>query len=500
MSNRTRVTGMYSGLDTEGLISQLMEAKKKKVDIVKKDQMSIKYKQDAWGELNKKVKSLFSNVGSLRFESSFMKKKTESSDNSVATVVASDNAMVSTQKLKVKELAQNAYLTGAELRFPEGADIEEGEKITSGTLLSDLGISGDVTIKVGNGETETIDTTDMTVGSLVSKLSQKGVDAKFDVNTQRIFIGAKKDGAAGDFEIGGSAANALGLTEGAGAKKIEGKQGTIELNGVEFHSDNNVYDINGMTITAKKETADDEEVVLNTTKDTSAIYDMVKKFITDYTSLMNEMDKLYNATSTTKYKPLTDEEKAAMSDYEVEKWEDKLKELALAKDDSISNVSSAMREIMNQGFTVGDKTMYLFDFGIEAQNYTEASENEKHALHIKGDADDTVFAAEDNTLKYMINTDPDAVTEFFTKLSKELYSKMDKMSARENGVRSYGSFFDDVKLKSVYSDYKSKIDDMELKLSQYEDKWYDKFAKMESAMAKMQSNQNAISSLIGGGQ
>lgn len=497
MSSKTRVTGMYSGLDTESLISQLVEAKQKKVDTVKKEQMSIQYKQNAWADLNKKVKSLFTNVSSLRFESSFMKKKAECSDDSAVSVSASDNAMVSTQKIKVTKLAQNAYMTGAELSRPVVEGETNDEKITSGTLLSELGISGDVTISVGGGETKTIDTSSMTLGTLASELSKNGVDAKFDVSTQRLFIGATKDGAAGNFVIGGSAASSLGLTESAGAKMIEGKQGTIELNGVEFHSDNNVYDINGLTITAKKKTADDEEVVLNTTKDTSAIYDMVKKFINEYTSLVNEMDKLYNASSTTKYTPLTDEEKSAMSEYEVEKWEDKLKELALAKDDNINTVSTALREVMNMGITVGDKTMYLFNFGIEAQNYTEASENEKHALHIKGDADDSVYASEDNTLKYMINTDPDAVTEFFTKLSKELYTKMDKLSARENGVRSYGSFYDDTKLKTDYSDYKTKIEDMEDKLSAYEDKWYDKFSKMETAMAKMQSNQNAISSLIG---
>ena len=39
---------------------------------------------------------------------------------------------------------------------------------------------------------------------------------------------------------------------------------------------------------------------------------------------------------------------------------------------------------------------------------------------------------------------------------------------------------------------------MEQKLNDYEDKWYKKFAKMESAMAKMQSKTNALGGLIGG--
>ncbi len=81
--------------------------------------------------------------------------------------------------------------------------------------------------------------------------------------------------------------------------------------------------------------------------------------------------------------------------------------------------------------------------------------------------------------------------------NRELYSKMDSMSAKVNNVRSYGSFYDDQKLKSDYEDYTTKIEDLEAKLADYEDKWYDKFGAMETAMAKMQSNQNAISSLLG---
>ena len=100
----------------------------------------------------------------------------------------------------------------------------------------------------------------------------------------------------------------------------------------------------------------------------------------------------------------------------------------------------------------------------------------------------------------MIASDPEAVEKFFSQLTKSLYEDMDKMSKRVSGYRSYGSFYDDIKMKSDYSDFTSKITDMEAKLAAYEDKWYDKFSKMESAMAKMQSNQNAISSLIGGGQ
>ena len=63
---------------------------------------------------------------------------------------------------------------------------------------------------------------------------------------------------------------------------------------------------------------------------------------------------------------------------------------------------------------------------------------------------------------------------------------------------SFGSFYDDKKMKSDYDSYKTKIKDLEKKLTEYEDKWYAKFAAMETAMAKMQNNASAVTSLLGG--
>lgn len=498
-----RITGMYSGLDTESLINSLMEAKSKKVDNKKKDQMSLKYKQDAWEGLNKKVKSFFNNLSNYRFQSSYAKFKTDVSDSSVASVVTSDNAMTAAQSLKVNKLATSGYLTGGRITTGDGA-------ATSGTLLSDIsGMSDKIgsTISISsNGKTENIEiTSDMTLGDLTSRLSSVGVNAKFDSASQRIFIGATASGADKDFSISGdlSTLESLGLDYGVDADgkatghavKIQGGNAEIELNGATYTSNTNVFEINGLTITAKATTGD-KEVTLNTARDTSAMYDMIKKLVNEYSELMNEMDKLYNAKVDKGYKPLTDEEKSALSEYEVEKWEKQLSEQALAKDSSISELSSKMRSVLGKGFEVNGKTMYLHDFGIEEPSYLSAADNQKHALHIYGDKDDDIFASENNKLEYMITSDPDSVTEFFSSLSKSLYSALNEASSKIVGYRSYGSFFDDLKYKSEYSDYTSKIADMESKLADYEDKWYKKFSKMETAMAKMQSNSSAISSLF----
>ena len=287
-------------------------------------------------------------------------------------------------------------------------------------------------------------------------------------------------------------------TSSTGATKVSGQDAKSTLNGAVYENSTNAFEINGLTFTALSETKPGETVTVTTEQDVDGIYDMVKNFLKEYNSIINEMDKLYNADSARGYEPLSDEEREAMSDSDIEKYEKKIKDSLLRRDENISSVSSALKSVMSSGIEVGGKTMYLFDFGIETLSYFTAAENEKNAYHIDGDPDDTSTAGNADKLKSMIASDPDTVISFFTKLSQNLYDKMTDMSKSVDGVRTFGSFYDDKKMKSDYDDYTSKIKDLEKKLNDYEDKWYKKFAAMETAMAKMQQNSSSVTALLGG--
>lgn len=281
------------------------------------------------------------------------------------------------------------------------------------------------------------------------------------------------------------------------ATKISGQDAKIILNGAEFTNESNNFEINGLTFTALDETKG-ETITVTTEQDTDGIYDMIKNFLKEYNEIVNQMDKLYNADRAKGYEPLTDEEKDAMSEKEIEKWETKIKDSILRRDDNLSSVNSALQSVMAAGIEINGKTMYLYDFGIETLGYFEAADNEKHAYHIAGDPDDAFTMNSADKLKSMISSDPDTVISFFSQLGKNLYGKMSDMSKAVNGYRSFGSFYDDKKMKSDYDDYTAKIKEMETKLAEYEDKWYKKFSKMETALAKMQSNMSAVTGLLGG--
>ena len=500
-----RLTGLMSGMDTESLIEQLMEGRRKKLNTVKKTQKTVNYKQEAWKSLNTKLKNLQTKyLSNMRFTTSYAKKTTKVSNSSAVSVITGEGATNGVQSLEINKLAKTAYLTGGEL-----GDGKQG--YTALTTLGDLGIdfgedgTKNLSISTETGNVNVALSAESTISDVLNRLKDVGLNASFDEKNQRFFISSKNSGAANDFTISGDeeVLSALGLNlndsnaDGKGATKIAGSDAEIVLNGAKFTSSTNVFDINGLTFTALSETKPGESVTVTTQDDTDGIYDMVKNFIKEYNSIINEMDKLYNAADS-KLDPLTDEEKDALSDREVEEWEKKLTDSILRRDENLSTVSSGIKSVMNTGIEIDGRTLYLSDFGINTLGYFNSADNEKNALHIDGDPDDGDTSGNADKLKSMIASDTSTVISYFTKLSQNLYDKMSDMSKSVDGYRSFGSFYDDKKMKSDFDDYNTKILEMEEKLNAYEDSWYKKFSKMETAMAKMQSNTSAISSLLGG--
>nr|WP_300859000.1 flagellar filament capping protein FliD [uncultured Acetatifactor sp.] len=615
-----RLSGLMSGMDTESIISQLVEAKKTKVTKAVKAQKTLKYKQDAWKPLNTQIKNFYlKTLSNMRYEGSFVKKTTKVSNSSIVSVITGESAMNGVQSLKVNQLARSGYLTGGKMELIPGAEKrdENGEiisdKVTADTKLSELGFdlsgsTGTINVQSADGLTPIKVDGSTTVGSFVSALKSAGLNANFDETNGRIFVTSKGSGAANEFEIssgdaaGRAALEKLGLSYGAEAeksiaskktalysslkslassnadlqaalqninipmkdasgneisvsadsltdeqvkaltddnivkivselqqnttipddlkadlekwessagelvkdmrrfaetKKTAAADAEIELNGATYTSTSNSFNINGLTLTVNSTTAPGEEVTITTQDDTDGIYDMIKNFFKEYNTMINQMDKLYNADSAKGYEPLTDEEKEAMSDSAIEEWENKIKESILRKDSSLGTISSTLKTLMMEPVEVDGKKMYLSSFGIGTLNYFTAPENEKNAYHIDGDSDDAETSGNADKLKTMIANDPDTVVKFFTGLANKVFDEVGKVMEGDEYSSMY-SVYDDKKMQEEYDDYTVKIKELEKKLADYEDKWYAKFAAMETALAKMQSNASAVTSLLGG--
>lgn len=762
-----RMTGMVSGLDTEALVSAMVSAYSMKKTKTEKNVQSLKWKQEAWTDMNKKIKSLYSSVSNLRFSSAYSLKKATASDSTKATVSASSSAVSGTQKLVIKQLASSGYLTGAKLQ----------EGTTSSTTLEDLGYTsgtGKISVTVGGASTDIEVSGETTVSEFVGKLKDAGVNANFDEANGRIFISAKSSGKDNDFTLTGnnaaglSALNKFGvnadskankemyaayakykdqsldgiqnilsniesskeniankkagnaslqddikyaesyqkaydtimqtnLSDGekeeleellsqpsvnlfigndgnyydkveeeknedgevtgykytrtykdengeeqsdsvtvgvddkfqtitervqelaekdgsdllttededgnrnadsakisalytqlqtvkeyqnndantaevdavkaayvvgdssgidsivaakkaeikenetsiknsekyisdnktldtgvyddetaqklydkvqtyagymdadmgynAGAYRVNGQDSIITLNDAEYTSNTNNYTINGLTINATGVT-DDNGITITTDSDNQAIYDKVKGFLKQYNELVTEMNQKYNATSAKGYEPLTDDEKEAMTDKQVEDWEKKIKDAIFRRDETLRGVLSAMTTSMSKSYKVGDKTYSLSSFGISTKSYFEVDDNDNYAYHIAGDKDDEYSSGKEDKLMAAINDDPDGVVDFLKQLTDGLYKSIDgKM--KKTTLSSSNTVYNDVQMSNQLKAYEKDVKKWEEKVTAYEDKWYNIFAQMEKSMAKMQSQQSQLAGMMG---
>ena len=281
-----------------------------------------------------------------------------------------------------------------------------------------------------------------------------------------------------------------------GASRKVGQDSEIELNGATFTSNSNNYSINGITIQVTAKTKDDEQVTITTDTDVDAIYKSIKDMFTDYNKLIKSMDEAYNADSSKGYEPLTDDEKSAMTDDEVEKWEAKIKDSLLRKDDTLSSIINTMKNDMASSITINGKSYALSSFGIATQGYFASGENEKGVYHIDGDSDDSVTSGNDDKLRAAIAGDPETVVSFFSQLFSKVYTDLGNKMATSSVSSAY-TVYNDKQMNKQYSEYTTKISDAESKITTWEDYYYSKFSAMESALSKLNSQTSSMSGLFG---
>lgn len=358
---------------------------------------------------------------------------------------------------------------------------------TAKQSMEDLKDYVNIEVKDGKTTVSALKETDSAVGvaNIAAETADRNTKIKADLTTQY------QNKAKNSYDMINAAHE---FSKGA-SRKV-GQDSEIELNGATFTSNSNNYSINGITIQVTAKTKDDEQVTITTETDVDAIYKSIKDMFTDYNKLIKSMDEAYNADSSKGYEPLTDDEKSAMTDDEVEKWEAKIKDSLLRKDDTLSSIINTMKNDMASSFTINGKSYALSSFGIATQGYFSSGENEKGVYHIDGDSDDSVSSGNDDKLRAAIASDPETVVSFFSQLATKLYTDLGNKMATSSVSSAY-TVYNDKQMTKQYSEYTTKISDAETKITTWEDYYYSKFSAMESALSKLNSQTSSMSGLFG---
>ncbi len=394
------------------------------------------------------------------------------------------------------EISGNEVNTVSGSAFAYDKQVSADTDITGGSKLIDLGIAQGTSIKV-NGTEIVVDRT-TTLDSLASAMAKTGINASYDTNQGRFYLSSKNTGVENAFTVEADDATlaALGLDLADGeAGKIDASDASLVYNGVEYTQATNSFNINGLTMDVSSVGG---EQAFSVDTDVDGIYDKVKSFVKEYNTLITEMNKLYDASSSRGYEPLTSDEKDAMTDEDIKNWEDKIKGSLLRRDSTISTLLTSMRTTLNKSVEVtnsdGTTSRYaLSSFGIVTSDYTE-----KGQLHIQGNADDSDFASLDDKLKAAISDNPEALMKTLTTLGDEIYKNFQSSMKRVVGVRSSLTFYNDLEMDDDIKSYKEDVTSLQKKLQDEQDKYYKQFSSMETALTKLQSQQTYISQLFGG--
>lgn len=265
-----------------------------------------------------------------------------------------------------------------------------------------------------------------------------------------------------------------------------------QLKGLDPDKDTTIFDLNG------------DDVTFSSKTDTDKIIDVVKTMVEDYNAIVSEVKKAYSdmpleKSDGSRYKPLTGEDKADMTESEIKAYEEKAKTGILFMDRDLSSLYSALRSAVAPG---GSDGSFLRSIGIKT-SYEDGL---------------TTLSLDENALREALEQNPDQVKDAFTK-SKEngaasdgLMASIQKVTDRYAATTGATKGILIEKAGSKYSpsaalnntlleqmkDIDKQVDKWQAKMSDKVDYYTNKFTQLEMLIAQMNSQSSSLAGMMGG--
>lgn len=500
----TRITGLNSGLDVDSLVKKMMDAEKQPLNKLNQQKQTLEWKRDAYRDMNTQITDMYSTTfNNMLLSTNWNKKTVTSSDSSISAVAVSAEQNVSTS-MSVQQLATpTTYKSSGAINFTSGQASTLKFNVTS------PGETQPTEVNVTISATDTID-------DVISKLNSSGLGVtalkeKISNGTDyvdTIALTSNKTGegftlSAGDDATKSFLKDQLGFSVDDTTNELtanaEGKNAKFTFNGLEMTKTSNNFTINGIKYTLNSVTENNKTVTINSTTDTDGIFNNIKDFVDKYNTLIKNVNAKVTESKYRDYAPLTDDQREAMTDKQVEQWEEKAKSGLLRSDSTLQNGLAEMRIDLYSTVTIDGKKYQLADFGIEtSDNYADQGK-----LVIKDEA----------KLREKITENPSLVAKLFnadspdtakTKNPEEqgiarrlkdtlnaMQTKITKQAGTESSVST--SFSIGKNLNEV----EKNISDMKTKLDDIETRYYKKFSAMETALEKLNSQSSYLMSMLG---
>lgn len=366
-------------------------------------------------------------------------------------------------------------------------------------------------------------TKDTTVNQLVAMINENeemGVRASYMANTNQFVLTARETGSGREITLGGAADKIFGSKEPENNRDGSDAEMLVSYgNGIEttFTSSSNTFDIEGLTVTVSNTFGTEKDKAGNTvySKDPAhsvtfsasanaeEVTKQVKQFIDDFNAIIKEVNGHLTTKPNSSYKPLTEEQKAAMDKESIKNWEDKAKEGILFNDPAMRDLGNALQGVLSN----------LMGSGVSYQDL------EKIGISMSDDLyDGGTISFDENKFKAAMTSDPELVSNIFTgggEVKKGLVSIVEdtltpyatRYSYKNGG--SYGRLIEEAGSEKVslsmtknliyarLDEMQKTIDNLNAQLKTEQDRYISQFAQMETLISQMNSQAGYLASLTG---
>ena len=492
----TRLTGLSSGLDTDSIVKSLLKVDQLKVDRQFKVQTQLEWKADALRDVNSLLKTFRQdNLSVLKSSDNMLSsatykanKVTMNTDSSAVSITASSTAAAATMTInKITQLATSAQVKGV-AAFSDSIDDDTKLSDLASSFNNDLEfVDGKISFSINDVDFEFSGTD--TLSDVINKVnsSDAGVTMRYSSLSKGFYITASDTGSASQVKIVNKTGNAFsasnsafGIAEGT----TNGQNAKVTIDGTQVEKSSNSFTIDGVTYTLKN--ASETPVTFTVSRDIDGIYDKISNFIDKYNTLVTTLSGKVTEETYRTYEPLTDAQKAEMSEAQIEKWEEKAKSGLLRQDSNVQSLLSNMRSAFYQA--VKSAGVSASDIGITTKSYTTTGE----------------IVIDENKLKQALQKNPDQVMRLFTSTSDSTnaatkFSESGLITRISNAMLSYTDNSTNVTLSTLTTQIDqatSKLTDLQSWMSTQEENYYNKFSKMESALAQLNNQSSWLSSMV----
>ena len=304
---------MYSGLDVEQIIEDLMRVERIPVDRVFQQKVQTEWKRDAYRDVNMKFLRLRNMSFDMGLQGTFDRRTAVSSREDILTVTATGGTQEGSFELTVNKLATAArtVYSGAGSKLNAFFEEEEGPEEASFSLLGADGEYHEISVARNDD-----------LFSIAKKINEnKALGIQAFTDGEDISLTTRATGKQAKIEIldpDGFAARVFG----DGEVKSIGQDAEVIVNGIGITSSENTVNLNGLVVQLHQ--ADEDATVrVNVTHDVDAVVDRIKEFVNQYNEIVEELNSALREEVFRDFPPLTDEQKAEMSDKEIVLWEER---------------------------------------------------------------------------------------------------------------------------------------------------------------------------------